>query len=201
MKRVGLQLDGVEPSVSKNRGGATYIKAFPDRMMSFGSVTGGGGHGYNEYCTQDSVVRVTKLIARGVAELAGSDVSNAVPGAVVSSDVPLFTNSAELTALVSDTLKLNAGDYEVVAARKLTAKNVAEKFDIRFEESSKENAKGSYKVYFKTADGTYKEIPVVSFAATEVDRTENTPNTPAGDAPYDADATPGVVEVSYIVLK
>lgn len=190
MKRVGLQLDGKEPNVSKNRGGATYIKAFPGRMMSFGSTSGGGGHGYNEYCTQDSVERVAKLIARGIVELAGTDVANAVPAATISSDVPLYTDSASLKALVTDKLKLDAEKCEVVTARTLSVKKVDGKFDIALPENCR--------AFMRAVDGTYKEVPVTGTTLTISDRT---PDNGDSDAPWDSDVAAGAVKITWIALR
>lgn len=188
MKRIGLQLDGEMPRVSKNRGGATYIKAFPGRMMSFGSVTGKGAHGYNEYCTQDSVARVTKLIARGAVELAGTDVVNVLPDALVSSDKPLFGTAAEMRRFVSGTLNLDEDKFEVITARRTTLRDV-EKTEVGF--TVPEGARA-----FVKTGGAYKEAKVDEGAFTVSDLADSNDK----DAP-DTNPARGIIDLSYIVVR
>lgn len=188
MKRVGLQLDGEMPRVSKNRGGATYIKAFPGRMMSFGSVVGKGAHGYNEYCTQESVARVTKLIARGAVELAGSDVVNVLPDAPVSSDRPLFESASEMRRFVSGTLNLDEDKFEVVAARRVTLRDM-ERTAASF--SVPEGARA----FVKMGDA-YKEARVGEGAFTVADLVDS-----KGGDTSDTDPAQGVVDLSYVVVR
>lgn len=169
-RRVMRMERGTELSVGRSSGGGTYAKAFINRLFNFGTFSGAGGHGYDEYLTISSIWPAVRLMMHGFVEMAATDnVTWDVIGSAFDEHTKRYTNISEdvmvsladFNAAVSEipaaysTIK----SVDVVSVRRLGITQFATGVDtVSFRVDTSDNPL-NYALIAKNTSGNWKIFP------------------------------------------